>query len=217
MNYVQKSVINPKTSPIFKKKPNTSRRELNYQNANYCLDIFAPFRARWRLCSLRPIDVYRLHLKMVFILIKRTIKMKNMNSTKIIDRFLTNSKLAPEPVLSWNWETQTKWENKCRSKLMQSPIEIKESTANTDQIPNFKISYLLLNTNVEIVRRFNEIVINFTNDPGLVMIEINNKRVTYQPKYISFRFPGEHVIIGKRYIGEMLINCEELEFDVSIY
>lgn len=158
--------------------------------------------------------MYRLHLKLVFNLIKRTVNMKKVDSTKIMDKFLTNSKLAPEPSLNWNWETQTIWENKCKSKLMQSPIEIKESEASTDQVSNFKISYLMLNTNVEIVRRFNEIVINFTNDPGLIMIELNNKRLMFQPKYISFRFPGEHVIVGKRYIGEMLINCDEIEFDV---
>lgn len=189
---------------------------MTFKKANYCLEIFAAFRARWRICSFRPIDAYRLQLKIVFSLIKTTVDMKKSKGTVVVEKFLTNSKLAPEPVnANWNWATQRKWQGKCTSKYMQSPIKIVEETTSTTQTPGFKIKYNLFNTQILVIRRFNEIIIQFKNDPGLMMIEFDGKRILYKPSYISFRFPGEHSILGKRYAGDMLINCEEVSHDVS--
>jgi hypothetical protein len=49
------------------------------------------------------------------------------------------------------------------------------------------------------------------------MIEYEKRKIIYQPSFISFRFPGEHSILGKRYSGDMLINCLEVSNDVNNY
>jgi len=153
-------------------------------------------------------------LKIIFAIVNATNKSKKPGMTQ---KLLSNSKLSATPVkINWNWETQKKWGGKCSSTLMQSPIRIIETPISGEAIDGsgsteaFKVSYNLLNTHVEVVRRFNEIVVKFVNDPGLIMVESGNKRTLFQPKYISFRFPGEHNINGKRYSGDMLVNCREV-------
>jgi len=59
---------------------------------------------------------------------------------------------------------------------MQSPIPIKQGNVATKQISNFSINYIFNCARVLIVRRFNEIVITFRNDPGLIMITIGKKK-----------------------------------------
>jgi len=114
---------------------------------------------------------------------------------------------------NWSWNNQNKWRNKCPSKLMQSPIPIKSGKVSTSQNASFSINYLFNSVKVLVIRRFNEIVINFKNDPGLIMLTLGKRRTFFEPLYISFRFPGEHNILGNRYPGEMLINCRELNFN----
>jgi len=114
---------------------------------------------------------------------------------------------------NWSWNNQNKWRNKCPSKLMQSPIPIKTGKVSTSQNASFSINYLFNSVKVLIVRRFNEIIINFKNDPGLIMLTMGKRRTFFEPLFISFRFPGEHNILGNRYPGEMLINCRELNFN----
>ena len=213
VDFTPKKSENPKNMPLLTNK--TSNKKMSFRKANYCLEIFAAFRARWRLCAMRPIDSYRLQLKIVFSLIKTTVDLKKTKAPLVIEKFLTNSKLAPDPInANWNWSTQKKWEGKCKSKYMQSPIKIEEEKTSTSQVPGFTIKYNLLNTHIEVVRRFNEIVIQFKNDPGLMMIEYEEKRIVFKPTYISFRFPGEHSLLGKRYSGDMLIHCDEVSLDV---
>jgi hypothetical protein len=218
IDYSPKGDQNAKTVPLFTKTSLTKdKNKLSFKKANYCLEIFAPFRARWRICGFRPIDAYRLQLKLVFSLIKTTVDLKKVKSPVVFEKFLTHSKLAPEPVpYNWSWATQKKWGGFCTSNFMQSPIKIEEELVSTAQAPDFKVKYNLLNTHVQVVRRYNEIIINFLNDPGLMMIELESKRVIYKPKYISFKFPGEHNILGKRYAGDMQIHCEEVALDVNI-
>jgi len=214
INYIKSSETNPKTAPIFKK--NQSSSKFSYKKANYCLEIFVPFEVRWLLCTKTLIDVYRFHLKLVFSMIKFNVNMNKVDSAKIMDRFLSNTKLTSQnSSTQWNWATQSKWEGKCRSRFMQSPIEIKQSNTIIPSQKSLKFYYQILNTNVEVVRRFNEIVVKFQNDPGLFMIEIDKKRIVFEPKYISFRFPGQQLINGKKYPGEMLINCKELNLKVN--
>ena len=214
-DFTPKFTQNPQKAPLFTQK--NKEHGHSFTNANFCLDLFAPFKARWRLCGYRPIDAYRLQLKIVYFLIKSTVNLKTGKAPAIIEKFLTNSKLAPESIdTNWNWETQKKWGGKCSSNFMQSPIKIIEGSVSTAQVEELKIKYMLLNTHVEVVRRYNEIVIQFKNDPGLLLIELGTKRLIYRPKYISFRFPGEHNILGKRYSGDMLINCEEVSEQVLL-
>ncbi len=151
-------------------------------------------------------------------MIKFNVNMKKVDSNKIMDKFLSNTKLSSQSSATlWNWETQKKWEGKCKSKLMQSPIEIKQSNTMIPKGSGLKFYYQIMNSNVEVVRRFNEIIVKFQNDPGLFMIEVKNKRLVYEPKYISFRFPGQNLINNNRYVGEMLINCKELSIRVNFF
>src|SRR5690606_29271305 len=64
-----------------------------------------------------------------------------------------------------------------------------------------------------ISRRFNEAIIKFSNHPGTVQISLNNESIMFKPKFISFRFPGEHSFTGKRYNGEMLVHLKEVNPD----
>ena len=57
---------------------------LSINNANYCIEIFAPNISRWRLCSIAPIDLYRLHLKLIFSIIKSKSNFKQIVSFAII-------------------------------------------------------------------------------------------------------------------------------------
>jgi hypothetical protein len=66
---------------------------------------------------------------------------------------------------------------------------------------------------VKIEKRYGEAIIKFLNNPGLITISKGNNNLIYMPKYISFRFPGEHSILGKKFDGEMLIHCKEINPD----
>lgn len=212
--FTPKILKSPTKAPLFT-KTKIKKPRLEFKNANHCLEIFSPNIARWRICGISPMDIYRLHLKLIFAIIKDKNNLKdNKQTKKVIERFLSNSMLVTEPVpFNWNWMTQTKWPGKCQSRFMQSPQMIEESKAIVSQQPEFSISFNLLNTHVEIVRRYAELIIKFKNDPGLFRIKFTDKVVTYQPKYISFRFPGDHNILGKRFDGEILIHCEEFVRD----
>ena len=213
IKFTPKILTSSKKAPLFTKTKVS--KKITLENANYCIEIFAPNISRWRICSIAPIDVYRLHLKLIFSIIKGKSNFNNpKNVKKIIDKFLSHSMLAAEPIpYNWNWETQKSWPGRCKSKFMQSPQKIESGSVITSQQPNFSISYSLLNTHVKIVRRYAELVIKFKNDPGLFKISFGNNSISYQPKYVSFRFPGEHNILGKRYDGEMIIHCDEVSAD----
>ena len=181
-------------------------------NADFCLEVLAPEQARWRICSKTPLEIYRLHLKLVFAVIQSNMS-PNTSQKVLIEKFLSNSLLAAEKMsLKWNWETQNQWGGQCKSSFMQSPLPIRQddSLITLTQDIHFKITYNLLETKVKITRRFNEIVITFVNDPGVFKISSGTQYILYRPQYISFRFPAEHVILGKRYEGELQIHCKEI-------
>lgn len=181
-------------------------------NADFCLEVLAPEQARWRICSKTPLEIYRLHLKLVFAVIQSNMS-PDTSQKVLIEKFLSNSLLAAEKMsLKWNWETQNQWGGQCKSSFMQSPLPIRQddSLITLTQDIHFKITYNLLETKVKITRRFNEIVITFVNDPGVFKISSGTQYILYRPQYISFRFPAEHVILGKRYEGELQIHCKEI-------
>ena len=211
--YTPKVLTSPKKIPLFTMTKKTKKTKLlSINNANYCIEIFAPNISRWRLCSIAPIDLYRLHLKLIFSIIKSKSNFKdNKHFKAVIQKFLSNSMLVSEPVpFNWNWSTQKKWPGRCKSRFMQSPQKIEMANAINSQQPSFSISYNLLDTHVEIVRRFAELIVKFKNNPGLIRLKYSSRSIVYQPKYISFRFPGDHNILGKRYDGEMIIHCNEV-------
>ena len=209
INYAEKNIKVAKKDPI---KSNKSKILAQQNHADYCLEVLAPEEARWRICSKTPMEIYRLHLKLVFAVIQLNIT-PNTQQKILIEKFLSNSLLAPEKMsINWNWESQKKWGGMCKSSFMQSPLPIinDKNVINLQQEENFRINYNLLDTQVKIVRRYNEIVITFVNDPGYFKIADGQNFIIYRPKYISFRFPSEHVILGKRYLGELQIHCVEI-------
>lgn len=96
---------------------------------------------------------------------------------------------------------------------MQSPIKIVEEEIAPTLQRDLEISYSFLDTYVKIQKRNGESIIKFMNNPGLINIRQDNTYVMYIPKFISFRFPGEHIVLGKRSIGELLIHCKEIHPD----
>jgi len=216
VNYDRRINKSSSKAPIFNKKKSLKIKAIS--TSNYCLEIFSANIARWRLCSVAPIDIYRLHLKLIFSIIKGRSKLKNPREVKkVIEKFLSNSMLAPDPVnRNWNWENQKKWNGKCKSKFMQSPQKIENSSVTEGQQPGLSVSYNIFNTHVEVVKRYSEIVVKFKNDPGLLRIAVGNKYILYRPKYISFRFPGEHNLLGKRSNGDMQLHCEEFVIDEKL-
>jgi len=216
LDHSPKIKLDPKKAPLSIKSDTLKPKKLNYKNANYCLELFAPFRARWRLCTAQSVDAYRLHLKIVFTLIKTSVNFKKVKAPQVIEKFFSNSKIGPEPIdPDWNWETQKEWKGKCRSQFMQSPVKIIKQELLYLQDFKFKLTQNLQSSYVLVEKRYNEIVVKFKNDPGLILLKYGSKTILYKPKYISFRFPGEHNIFGLRYSGDMLINCEELTSDVN--
>jgi len=218
LKFTPKILNSPTRAPLFT-KTRIKKEKLSIINANYCLEIFAPNIARWRLCSIAPMDTYRLQLKLIFSIIKSKSNFKDPKHVKkVIDKFLSNSRFVRDPVpYDWNWETQRNWPGRCRSRFMQSPQRIEPEKTIIYGQPNFSFSYALLNTHVKIVRRYSELVIKFKNDPGVLALTYQEKKITYIPKYISFRFPGDHNILGKRYDGEMILHCEEYTIDPVFY
>ena len=66
---------------------------------------------------------------------------------------------------------------------------------------------------ISIERMFEEHIVKFKNDPGLIKVNSGNNNLFFKPKYMSFRFPGEHLINGKRFGAEILIHCDEIHPD----
>ena len=185
--------------------------DINYNHANYCLEVFSFRKVRWKICSVSSLSVYRMYLKLVYAIIKSSSKSKDLQSLKVsLNKFLSNSIIAPKKSnLNWSWNDQNQWHGTCKSSFMQSPQKIEKNNVNLEQISSLKITYKLFDSEIKIVKRGFELIVRFQSDPGLIKMAYMDSFLLFQPKYISFRFPGEHIILGKRYSGEILINCDE--------
>lgn len=102
------------------------------------------------------------------------------------------------------------WKHRCKSNFIQSPINIEKIKILSLLEKDFAITYNFYDVYPIISRRFNEAIVRFSHHPGVLMLTISNNKVIFIPKYITFRFPGEHSFKSKRYSGEMQIHLEEL-------
>jgi len=196
---------NPLTAVSTPKKQLKKTRQSPRLNANFCLDLYVPDEARWRVCSVSQDKISRLHMKILFNILSA--KLKGSSS---ITNFLTNARVGREtPVGNWNWSTQEKWKGKCKTTFMQSPINIIKS-ATTKAKGNFSVSHHLMPVHTLIKRNFKEVIVAFMNFGGLFQITIDNTYLLFTPVYMSFRFPGEHLIDGIRPMGEILLHFAEL-------
>lgn len=118
-----------------------------------------------------------------------------------------------ESNVDFTWDNQLKWKHRCQSRFIQSPVNIKKPHIVENLQKDFSITYNFYDVYPIVARRFNEAIIKFSHHPGIVLITLNNNNILFKPKFISFRFPGEHSFTGKRFNGEMLIHLKELNPD----
>ena len=61
-----------------------------------------------------------------------------------------------------------------------------------------------------IKRNQKEIIATFMNFGGALQLSIGGTYALFTPTYMSFRFPGEHLFEGRRYMGEIVIHMVEI-------
>ena len=98
---------------------------------------------------------------------------------------------------------------------MQSPIDVdapnKEESGRTDK--KFSIDYKFeKNVGVEVGLNGVEIVVKFLDYAGAFKINYGKvgKMLSFTPKWMSFRFPAEHLINSFRFDGELVIVLNEV-------
>jgi len=198
-----------KANPVF--APSVSRKaERKMQNpekeANFCILLFVPDEARWRVCHESQDDISKLQLKIVYSVLKSKAPVK----AGLMEKFLSEIKVgAFEDIPNWSWENQDKWGGKCQSTVMQSPINLAHKEAvHTDS--HFGISMHLSDVHTLVKKNFNEVIVTFLNFAGVLKLTVDSTYILYTPQFMSFRFPGETIINGKRSHGDILIHFAEL-------
>jgi len=174
--------------------------------ANYCLELNVPDEARWRICHKNQDRISALHTKLIFYALNANFK----GNMSVISNFLTKSRIGREaPLKDWHWENQHKWNQLCRSTVMQSPLNIIKNNVKKPG-SGFSVSYNLLPVYTMMKRNQKEVIAAFMNFGGLVQLSIGGTYVLFTPTYMSFRFPGEHTFEGKRYMGEIVLHLVEM-------
>merc|ERR1712032_1608262 len=174
--------------------------------ANFCLELFVPDEARWRICHKSQDRISALHMKLIYFTLNANFRGK-MN---VISGFLAKARVGrEEPMDHWSWEAQNKWKGRCKSTLMQSPINL--TKANVKQVSKaFNVAYNFLPVYTMMKRNEKEIIATFMNFGGTVQLSIGGTFVLFTPTYMSFRFPGEHMFEGRRYMGEIILHLVEM-------
>jgi hypothetical protein len=200
--------VSPVNTPSFSKKiAKSTVINSEKKQANFCILIFVPEEARWRICSFKKSEIKRLHLKIIY----SVIKLKSKNNQKILQKLIENPKgLNPPAIGNWEWERQDKWMGMCKSGIMQSPINYPFASAKKVSNKNFGVSIKFMPTHTLIKKNFGELIVVFLNFAGILKLEVQKKFVLYTPQYISFRFPGETIIDGSRSMGDMQLHLAEI-------
>lgn len=187
--------------------------------ANFCLDIWVPEEARWRICSTTQDKISKLHMKLLFNILEQQFKGK----ASLIASALANARVGREVATKdWTWESQAHWEGYCKSSYMQSPINILKQDIvqgkKGEEAYIFGVNHHLLPVSTMIKRNFKEVIVAFMNYGGLFQVTIDNTYLLFTPVYMSFKFPGEHLINGERPMGELVLNFAEMSTQrVNIY
>lgn len=197
---------NPLASKSKTKKAIKNANKNASSKANYCIDLRIPDEARWRICHSNQDRISQLHMKLIF----NTLSANFKGKMSVISNFLSKARVGREaPMPAWNWETQNKWSGQCKSDLMQSPINILKGNISKPK-EGLSLKFAFLPTLTMMKRNQKEIITTFMNFAGMVQIQIHGVYSMFTPVYISYRFPGEHVFSGKRYMGEMVIHLAEI-------
>jgi len=203
---VNKCNKNPLLAASRKKKAMEKMKKSARMAANFCLEIMVPDEARWRICHKSQDKISALHMKLIYYTLNSNFKGK-MN---VISGFLAKARVGrEEPMSNWSWEKQDKWHGRCKSNLMQSPINLLKSNVKKAHT-GFAISYNFLPVYTMMKRNQKEIIATFMNFGGTVQLAIGGTFVLFTPTYMSFRFPGEHLFEGKRYMGEIILHLVEM-------
>ena len=75
--------------------------------------------------------------------------------------------------MPFNWHDQIKWGGNCESEKYQSPISIK-STKKLLEPQILNVDFNFLDVFITIEKNFEEHIIKFDNDPGLIKINSGN-------------------------------------------
>lgn len=205
------STSGDKASPIntpspSKKVAKSAVMKSEKKQANFCILVFAPDEARWRICSMKKSEIKKLHLKIVY----SVIKLKSKKNSKVLEKLVDNpSGLNSPSIGNWSWDKQDQWKGFCKSGIMQSPINYATASVKKPK-GNFNMSMKLTRTHTLIKKNFGEIIVVFLNFGGILKLEVDRKAVLYTPQYLSFRFPGETIIDGKRSMGDMQMHFAEI-------
>jgi len=197
--------INPVTAPSPSKKEEKKLKE-TINVANLCVLIHVPDEAKWRICSGSKTLISKLYVKIIYSVLKKQSK----NNTKVLEKIIENPKiLVPRTIGNWNWDEQGKWKGKCNSNFMQSPINITKKDIKKSE-SRFSLAMQLTEVHTLIKKNFGEIIVVFLNFGGVLKIAIENTYLMFTPQYMSFRFPGETIIDGKRSMGDVQIHFAEI-------
>ncbi len=197
-----------KLNPVF--SPSKSRRAEKRKSArsvaNYCLLLHVPEEARWRICHENQQEVAKLQLKVIYTVLRIKAKAK----AGLMESFLNQIKVGSvENLPFWTWENQNKWGGRCQSTNLQSPININRKDAIPVE-PNFGIAMHLTDVQTLVKKNFNEIIVTFLKFGGVLKLTVENTYLLFTPQYMSFRFPGESIVDGRRSQGDILLHFAEL-------
>jgi len=201
-----------KISSDFKSRFISKRHITGNNKLNFCVEIFIINKVKWRICSIRRTNIFRLYIKLKFNIIISGNKIKGARAMKqMFYKFLSWPYFPAKKMtsLDWDWNNQDKWEDNCKSDFMQSPRRIDEYNTSIDQKRKLKVNYRFDNVKIEIVKHGPELIVLFKENQGLLMISYGKNYSFFYPKYISFRFPAQHIVLGKRFPGEILITFED--------
>lgn len=189
--------------------------------ANICIDILKPDSVTWRICSDKQENISMLQTKLNYNILAA--KGGKKFTKKVIENFMLFNKKdanSEKNVKNWHWDSQKSWGNFCKNpSILQSPINILTSNiANRnygkgiqkDSRMNFGIDYHFEEVPTVIKKHYEELFVHFMNYAGVLKYTVDNVNLVFQPQYLSFKFPGEHLIDGKRPEGEVLIHFTEL-------
>ena len=187
--------------------------------SNYCVEIIKKDGFLWRLCSDKQSVVSKLHTQIsynVWVLKMAGQKIDAKTSEKFMLKISESKNLQTEEMKNWHWDDQKHWQGECKNKAnLQSPINIEtlrvgKKMQQSSSSMKYGIDYEFSETQTLIKRHYQELHVHFLDAAGVLKLFVDNSSLIYQPQYMSFKFPGEHLYNGKRYPGEVLIHFMEM-------
>jgi len=204
--------INPVSSPSLSKKA-SKRIKKSEAVPNLCILIHVPDEAKWRICHTSKKEINKLFIKITY----SVIKLKSKNNPKIMEKIIANPRIFTKPTIgAWDWDHQEKWKNRCKSSFMQSPINIATSSIKKPKT-HFDMAMNLKQVHTLIKKNFGEIIVVFRNFGGVLKLTVDGAYLNFTPQYMSFRFPGETIIDGKRSEGDIQLHFAEMKRKTPVF